>query len=281
MEVADQKRATNWLALVISISSVIGIVLALLGYGVALAVQSKFGLPHSLTFSSTLELFNLGCWAVVQLLVSGFDTDILWSAMKKVWASAWPMTSVLVLIGMFAGLAWWLIAAMFKRVRPWLAQVVGAPGSSKGVIGFLSSHLGILKILLFLTGSAFVVVGTPIVLALGLVALAALCSFLAVIPTVGFILGEAHIDDWVVRPTACISVLNREALIERAAKPSPAAAPKTNGANCIAIIRGKEEIDRGRVIFATPNAVVLFDPRTGDVRRIPIDGATVRVIGEI
>jgi hypothetical protein len=52
-------------------------------------------------------------------------------------------------------------------------------------------------------------------------------------------------------------------------------------ANCVSISRGKEEIARGRVIFSTSNATLLYDPATGAVRRVSIDGATVDVIGSL
>lgn len=283
MGVTEQKQqAINWLALVISISSVIGIVLALLGYGVALAVQTRFGLPHPMTFSSTLELFNLGCWAVLQILASSTNVSVIWAAIRELWAGTWPMTVAVIALAMVGALALWLIVAIGKKSKPWLSMVIGSPVSSDGMAGFLTRHPHISKMAVALAASLGLLIGTPLVMALGLMALVVLCAALALIPSVGLTVGKTYLDDWVIRPTVCVRVLNREALIEnQTAKRAQTGSPKIYAANCVAVVRSNEEVDRGRVIFATPNAVVLFDPRTGEVRRVSIDGATIKVIGEL
>lgn len=280
--ITESKASTNWLALLLSISSVIGIVLALLGYGVAIAVQSRFGLPHSMTFSSTLELFNLGCWAVAQILIDGRDPSVLWRTVRELWAGSWPLTVTVAALLAGGGLALWFIMNMVRKLRTWVSRIVGQQGSDPGLMGFFRRHPHVLKITVFLTSSFGLVIGTPLVMALGLIALVGLCALLALIPSVGIAVGTTYIDDWVIRPTVCLPVLDRDALIiKRAAGPASAGGPKVYAANCISIVRSKEELDRGRVIFATPNAVILFDPRTGDVRRVSIDGATIKVVGEL
>ncbi|MEO8021378.1 hypothetical protein [Polaromonas sp.] len=282
MEVTVHKQATNWLAVVVSISSVSGIVLALLGYGVALAVQTRFGLPHPLTFSSTLELFNLGCWAVVQILADSFNFSVIWNAVRELWATTWPMTVAVVVFAIVSALTLRLIVVIIRKSRPWLSNLTGRAGSGDGINGFFTRNPRILRTLAILAGSLGLVIGTPLLMAFSLVALVFLCALLALIPSVGLTVGKAYLDDWVIRPTVCMPVLNRDALIaKRAAKPAPSASLKTYAAHCIAIVRAKEEIDRGRVIFATTSAVILFDPRNGDVRRVPLQDATVKVIGEL
>ncbi|CAN7359513.1 hypothetical protein [Polaromonas sp. LjRoot131] len=129
--------------------------------------------------------------------------------------------------------------------------------------------------------SGGMIVGTPLVIALGLIALVFLCAVLALIPQVGLAMGKTYIDDWVIRPQVCIALRTRDARMDKAVRTPNPGAPVVYGANCIAIIRAKEEVDRGRVVFATSSAVMLYDPRTGDVRRVAIDGATVKVIGEL
>lgn len=274
-------KSSNWLALLISIASVSGIALALLGYGVAIAVQSKFGLPHSMTFSSTLELFNLGCWAVAQVLISINEGSAWLKAIREIWSSSWPITLAVVGLLWAGGTLLWTAVFVFRKLRKWILERLARVTGKKSVLEFLRDHRFTGKIVAFAAISVGVILGTPFVMALGLIALIFLCAVLALIPQVGHTVGKVHIDDWVIRPTICIGLKARDARMDKTVRTPKPGAPVIYGANCIAIVRGGEEVDRGRVVFATPNAVILYDPGTGDVRRVSTDGATVKVIGEL
>jgi len=274
-------KGSSWLALLISIASVSGIALALLGYGVAIAVQSKFGLPHSMTFSSTLELFNLGCWAVAQVLINITEASSWLNAAQEIWNSSWPMTVAVVGLLWIGGALLWMAVVVCKKLKRWISKPIARITDGKSVLDFLRDHRYAGKIAAVMVVSVGMIVGTPLVMVLGLIALIFLCAVLALIPQVGHTMGKTYIDDWVIRPTVCITLKTRDARMDKTVRTSQPGAPTVYGANCIAIIRAKEEVDRGRVIFATPSAVMLYDPRTGDVRRVAIDGATVKVIGEL
>lgn len=274
-------KSSSWLALLISVASVAGIALALLGYGVAIAVQAKFGLPHSMTFSSSLELFNLGCWAVAQVLISTYESAAWLKAIQEIWSASWPIALAIVGLLWVGGILLWGIFRSFKKLSALMSAPVARLTDGKGVLDFLRDHRFAGKIAAFATISVGIVVGMPFMMALGLLGLVFLCAVLALIPQVGLTVGQAHIDDWVIRPTVCMGLKTRDARMDKTATEPKVGAPVIYGANCIAIVRGKEEVDRGRVVFATPNAIILYDPRTGDVRRVSVDGATVKVIGEL
>lgn len=280
-KITEHKPSTNWLALVISISSVIGIALALLGYGVAIAVQSKFGLPHSMTFSSTLELFNLGCWAVAQVLISINEGSAWLKAIQEIWSTSWPITLTVVALLWVGGILLWVAVVALRKLKLLVSKPITRLTGGKSVLDFLRDHRFAGKITAFVAISIGMIIGTPFLMALGLIALVFVCGVLALIPNVGLTVGKAHIDDWVIRPTVCIALETRDVRMDKAIKTSKLGTPAVYGANCVAILRAKEELDRGRVVFATPNAVILYDPRTGDVRRVSTDGATVKVIGEL
>lgn len=146
---------------------------------------------------------------------------------------------------------------------------------------FLRDHRFAGKITALATISVGIIVGMPLMMALALIGLVFLCAVLALIPQVGLNVGKVHIDDWVIRPTVCMELKTRDARMNKTVTKPKVREPVIYGANCIAIVRAKEEVDRGRVVFATPNAVILYDPRTGDVRRVSTDGATVKVIAEL
>jgi hypothetical protein len=274
-------RSSNWLAFLISIASVAGIALALLGYGVAIAVQSKFGLPHSMTFGSTLELFNLGCWAVAQVLISTYEGAAWLTAIQEIWSASWPITFAIIGFLSVGCILLWGVFISSKKLSALMSAPVARLTDGKSVLDFLRDHRFAGKIAAFATISIGIIVGTPFVMALGLACLVFLCAVLALVPQVGLTVGKAHIDDWVIRPTVCMGLKTRDARMDKAVTKLNVGAPVIYGANCIAIVRAKEEVDRGRVVFATPNAVILYNPRTGDVRRVSVDGATVKVISEL
>lgn len=274
-------RSSNWLALLISIASAAGIALALLGYGVALAVQSKFGLPHSMTFSSSLELFNLGCWAVAQVLMSAYEGAAWLKAIQEIWSASWPITFAIVGLLLIVGILLWGASISFKKLNALMSAPVARLTGGKSVLDFLRDHRFAGKITALATISVGIIVGMPLMMALALIGLVFLCAVLALIPQVGLNVGKVHIDDWVIRPTVCMELKTRDARMNKTVTKPKVREPVIYGANCIAIVRAKEEVDRGRVVFATPNAVILYDPRTGDVRRVSTDGATVKVIAEL
>lgn len=274
-------KSSSWLALLISIASVAGIALALLGYGVAIAVQAKFGLPHSMTFSSSLELFNLGCWAVAQVLISTYEGAAWLKAIREIWSASWPFTLAIVGLLLIGGILLWGALVSFKKLSALISVPVARLTDGKSVMDFLRDHRFAGKIAAFATISVGIIAGLPLMMALGLIGLVFLCALLALIPQVGLTVGKVHIDDWVIRPTVCMGLEARDARMDKSVTKPKVGAPVIYGANCIAIVRAKEEVDRGRVVFATPNAVILYDPRTGDVRRVSVDGATVKVIGEL
>ena len=56
---------------------------------------------------------------------------------------------------------------------------------------------------------------------------------------------------------------------------------KPKAATCVTVKKEGGEEHRGRVVFATFNAVVLYDPDTGSVRRVSTDGASIEVIDKL
>src|SRR6478752_6357979 len=161
-------RSSNWLALLISIASVAGIVLALLGYGVAIAVQSKFGVPHSMTFSSSLELFNLGCWAVAQVLTSINEGSAWLKAVREIWSSSWPLTCAVVGLLWLGAILLWLAIAILRKLKSWMEKPVAKLTGGRSVIDILREHRFAGKIAGGMLISISMIIGTPFLMAFGL-----------------------------------------------------------------------------------------------------------------
>jgi hypothetical protein len=62
------ESAVKWLTGIAIAVSIVGVMLASLGYGVSLAAEEKFGMPHSAIFNSAFELIDLGATAIMQIV---------------------------------------------------------------------------------------------------------------------------------------------------------------------------------------------------------------------
>jgi hypothetical protein len=238
-------------------------------------------MPHSFIFNSTLELFNLGCWAVAQLLAKSEDIGVLWSVAVDIWNLCWPTTISITALVIGTVLVTKLIGIAGQRLRLMVPKLSTARGIKTNFWTRFCNHFKALRgSRLAIWGFSFIV-GSPLVFIIGLTSIAVFCSLLSLLPAVGMAAGKTYIDEWVIRPTVCVSLATREARMSRDQHRQVTAGPPIYAAHCIAISRANEEIARGRVVFATPNATVLYDPQTGDVRRVSTDGATVKVVGRL
>lgn len=268
----------NWLALIISVSSVIGIVLALLGYGVSMAVQERFGLPHSIIYGSYTDLLNLGGWAVAQIVTTATQNFFSLAALNSLWIKLWPAAFLNYGLSICIALVFFAVWLFFRRLK----SVLRVQNSGVKRLRLLAiDHPWLLTAIAVVGAVVTTIFGTPLIFALGAFIVFLICVLLSVVPMIGMLAGESYIDDWVVRPTVCVMPMSRETRTSRVEKPPPPETPKIYAANCVAVVRAKEEVDRGRLVFATPATIVLYDPRTGDARRISTDGATIKVIGEL
>ncbi|RZL92407.1 MAG: hypothetical protein EOP76_11645 [Variovorax sp.] len=260
-------RSTNWLTVVLAFASASGIILALLGYGVALAVEARFGLPHTFTFNSTLDLFSLGTWAIADLLTGSYSWSS-WAFYKDVLVrSARVLMPVFVmcLIGFVLFWAWLSASRRLSRRHPQqklrAAKVVfkrNARQKSWVVSGSI-----------FLFSSIVTTLLIPVA-AIGIAALTfVFCVLAAVLPGIGLTAGKSHIDKWVVQPTSCHSNAP-----EVARAPGPMA-------NCLSIKRADNSVEKGRVVFATSTSVILYDPSTGHAKRLGIEGSVITTISAL
>ncbi len=269
------RRVATWLGAVLAIGSAVGLLLALLGYGVALSVQNTFGLPHASLFGSSLDLFSLGSWAIAQgvpsLTTLAFYTQT-WARMWPLVRDAWIYVSVLFVLGS-VGL---LLRAKALSVVRYLRD-----RNAKGRFRhFLRERPGLQNAVIIVLSWALTLVSIPAGLAIGILAIGVACVAVALVPIAGLYAGEAHIKDWVIRPTACLSTKTR---VERLTQPSSNPSPSTKiyVADCVAVMRADGKTEKGRLVFAASGAVVLYDPQAATVRRVPTDGAVIEAIGDL
>ncbi|MBO9652098.1 MAG: hypothetical protein J7605_26615 [Variovorax sp.] len=274
MKEADSPKSTsaNALTVFLSISSAAAVVLALLGYGVALSAEERFGIPHAAIFNSTSDLLTLGGWAIVQML-SRLNRLSEWVFYIDVFKKTWPATK-LALAGCVVVFA---IGSLPSLLR--LAAVRWPHLSGHLDWGPRLRRSRRMKFVAYpVVMLCAVLVAAPVISIALVFAIALMGCFLGIAPIVGINAGKLHIDDWVIGPPICAPTLSRDARL----KPhdDPPTAP-IRVANCVAVKKDGGEEYRGRVVFATFNAIVLYEPATGSVRRVSTDGARVEVIDKL
>lgn len=260
-------QSTKWLAMVLAFASASGIALGLLGYGVALSVESRFGLPHTFTFNSTLDLFSLGTWAIADLLTGSFSWSS-WALYENVLKWSWRALApalMLSLIGFALLWAWFAItrrlSARTRKQQLRFAMVVFKRNARQ--------KSWVPSAAVFLFSSLFTTLIVPVAAIAVIFLTFFFCAALAVLPSIGLTAGKSHIEKWVVKPAACHSNA-----------PLSAGAPGPR-ANCLAIKRSDNAVEKGRVVFATSTSVILYNPETGQAKRLGIEGSVITTVSEL
>ena len=126
----------------------------------------------------------------------------------------------------------------------------------------------------------------PLLTVAAIVAVAFACVIVAILPLVTMAAGQAHIRDYVVKPDHCVALMDRPTRMARYEQKAQAREEKNDkeapaAALCVRVIVGDSDRHEGRVVFATSSSVVLYDPRTGDVRRVPLSDGVMEVVPDL
>lgn len=261
------KPSINWFAALAGMVSFGSVCLILLGFGVSLAVERRFGLPHAAVFDSTFELMDLASIAAVELIPSvmrdvfnGSLPLILYKVLGPVVASIAVLFGVLTLIG-------WLYEPSKNRTQ----HLVGATALDRWVGGLTPQR--------YLWRNALIglaILLYPLLSLIGVIAFLLLAAVVAIVPILGMDAGNAYIDKWVIAPEKCrppaSAVQPSETLDINALRQATA----TRFAKCVALKKDKEWLASGRVVLYTSHAVVLLDSM-GKIKKFPTSGVTVEV----
>ncbi len=253
----------------ITILSFFTLVLTLLGYGVTLAVETIFGVPHQTIYASALDLIGLSTYAVVSL-VMGLG-EIRW---QPLFEQAWPagLFGGLLMLFITCGVAYLRTRSASTRTEPTtLWRYLGRPTKQDSTAQFIAK--GAIGSGLF--GGLIVV--TPFLIAGVVIATVVLMS---TVPMYGMQLGANYFQKFVIGPTDCEPVQSRSAML-LARTQSKKNAPATATATCVTLLKDESRQVSGRVVVSTTNTIVLFEPVSGAARRIPIGELTVLPIGTV
>lgn len=254
----------------ITIISAVSLILTLLGYGVALAVEIMFGMPHETIYASVLDLIGLSVYAINSMLLrlGGITWYLLFD-------KAWP-TALIAMAGMFVFLCCLIclyswrdriggrMQRFWRYFKPPTAQDSGWQMLGKSAA--LSTLFG---------GAVF---ATPFLIASVVMVVMVLIS---IIPIIGLKLGQQYLQEFVATPVACVPVISRQAMLQASSSPPNRTAPTVSAASCVTLFKDGAAIASGRVVVATSTVIVLFEPDNGSVRRVPVGELTVVPVGTL
>ena len=191
---------------------------------------------------------------------------------------SWPATKLGLAIAALAV----VVGGLALAVPPLLRQWRGLSNAAEQVRGFALAHRRaavVVGVPLFILGMPLVAV--PLTLFALLVGLVLLACFLSIIPIAGHEAGAAHIDDWVVGPAICTPLRSRDTRLQAPPTTQKVEDVKIRATTCVTVKKTGGSEYRGRVVFATFNAVVLYDPELGSVRRVSTEDASIEVIDKL
>lgn len=254
---------------ILAIVALLGLFLTLAGYGVALSVETQFGIPHASIFKSNFDLFSLSVWFIT------WGLSNLLELLKTIFVMPmyWKAVGIAVLFGITCS----LLAFLAIYIKGWLTQK-NFSARFPSLKHASNPTLGGVFTLIFTGVSAFItLIGVPLVLYAGLL----FCLLVGAIPAISAEAGESHIRKFVVNPAHCMSTATREQRIAAENKAKPKNAPREYVATCVKLVDGDRVIAAGRVVFSTTDLIVLYDPTSGKVTRESMSGRSLEVVSQL
>jgi hypothetical protein len=266
-------KRSPWFGLstLLSVLSLMSVALASLGYGMSHAVESKVGIPHAALFASVFELVDLSSLPITTFLEQGDLLFDLSTWLVKVPLALWiPLAGSLVLWLIVLSLivpAWRLPLQRLKALRPkgWFVRPRRGDSWRQILKSFVWPLMASLGMVFVAWAWLFVVWGLAVVMSL--------------FPMIGYALGHAHLQRWVIEADACTPLRTAAQRVippqKKSAEQTSATGKTRREVNCVSLIKDRETLITGRVVIASPSAIVVFDPATGVVRRESLGGVSV------
>lgn len=268
----NRLKKREWLSIFLTALSIIGAILTLIGYGVAASIDTTFEISHETLFSSPFELLELSTWAILNL----FNENSPKLIFAKLYAEYLPIGAAISL----CFIAIWIIMIFSKEqkrmilpIKKWVPSWV--------IIPFTRISISESKKTLLYRGIAYATVilfTTPISIILGFFAIICCAALFMFVSIIGFGSGQQHINQYVIAPKLCAPLRNREIRLQEISNKIKIT---ESFAKCISISTDRRNHWEGRVVFATSSAIILFDPQTGSVKRIPIKDTVIEVIDHL
>jgi len=255
------------LTMLVLFLSVLGTLLTFLGYGVAVGANMAFNLPHESLFQSPFELVQLSVWVITELTSKATEFSFRLKYVELLYD------------GLFAGgialFAWLIACSLIKlpklrracsngayRIR---RKFIVAPGPD--VPFWLMSLQGICGAVVFVVTMPLLIIGFFYLIFVFVVLMPA-------VSLIGIAAATNHINEYVVGPKKCHSLRDRNVRLAPATKDKDG----EKGATCLSIHVPKDGVVKGREVFSTSSATLIFSSATGITRRVPLRDAIIETI---
>jgi hypothetical protein len=253
----------------------LGLVLPLLGFGVALAAESELGIPVGSVVRTPFDCLQLSMVGL-QFLLEGSVRTLDKLGQFAIGLDLLPFWTLFGTVSIFLTIrsildnpnnvrldkararleltfreafdpSAWPHGKLLRFVRiPCTAALIGLGGL-------------VLQFLVFF----------GIVLAIGLTIVV-----LSAAPMIGLQGGRAYIAKYVVPPSDCAALVSR---VSRLANTGG----QRNVATCVEVCKEGKSLGKGRLAFSTASAFVLFNPDSGAALSVSNDGAVARAVADL
>jgi hypothetical protein len=237
------------------------------GYGAGLAAE-KLGASTWPLVSSPLDAFALFTQTAPRFVVANATVVDRWfELIPQLWVRTLHYGAA---IGLLLLILWFVrpaIQARSKQKRPYLVRVRS----------WLLSRRWAASLLKVSASLAAAGMGGVVVVLVGALLFETAIVLVAVLPLLGYSLGELHIKESVIAPEGCGGTYTRAQHL--GLEPGrPVDGPK---ALCVEIRKDDRVLGQGRVVFSTPDKVLVYQPRSGALAVIPTEGAVVTIVGAL
>jgi len=263
-------RLQSWATVTALAISVSAVLLSLLGYGVAAAIESTFGISHTYAYDSTLDLLTLSNYAIMAAI--DFSAKVLESQEFKA-ITLKATVFGLVLTAFFLVLRTEAILALTREPRIYIKL---------HWIKFKNTKIKNFKIWLISNRFALLPLGIGAIPLIAWAAITPLFLAPALIPWVGYELAKHHFQKWVIEADYCNPIHSKQDRLAQSKQISANIDGKSaNLALCLALWKDGVPIAEGRHIVSTSSHIMLFDPISGNVWSEPLNGISIRAISAL
>ena len=230
-------------------------------------MASAVNLDHGSMLGGPFELLSL-VWPGVMLVVTGIDRIDFLSVIGTSLSQAFPMALVAFVVI--------VLLSVFMRYKSRVPRIDREWFKAKVVPGENETVRTTCRKAAFVAISSFTAVAFATLA--GFVGIFVILLCLLTVPVIGFSAGRAYFDEYVLKPTRCVSIVPGSVRIT--AKKNGNSEIGVTCALVKSIDKDKPYLSYGRVVLSSPSYMLMYHFETGVGERIPIARLVIQSIDD-